>query len=195
MTKDPRVCLAHILERASRIEAHVRDGHAAFMGDPKTHDAVIRRFEFIGEAATRVPPEYRAEHPSTPWQLMGAFRDVLIHGHEGADLGRVWTTAARDLPAVRAAIAATLPAAPPARASRLWRGPERGGVLDDRLPDSSVRKARRRPRRRSVVPFRRSLSITADTQERPNDRYRRSARGPADRVGEPLSAPGHAQPR
>ena len=109
MTKDPRVYLAHILERASRIEAYVRDGHAAFMDEPKTQDAVMRNFEVIGEAAKRVPAEYRAEHPSIPWQLMAGFRDVLIHGDEGVDLGRVWTTATRDLPAVRDEIAAILP--------------------------------------------------------------------------------------
>lgn len=109
MTKDPRVYLAHILERASRIEAYVQDGRAAFMSDPKTQDAVIRSFEVIGEAAKRVPSEYRAEHPSIPWQLMAGFRDVLIHGYEGVDLGRVWITATRDLPAVRDAIAAILP--------------------------------------------------------------------------------------
>lgn len=109
MTKDPRVYLAHILERANRIEAYVRDGHAAFMRDPKTQDAVIRNFEVIGEAAKRVALEYRAEHPSIPWQLMAGFRGVLIHGYEGVDLDRVWTTATRDLPAARDAIAAILP--------------------------------------------------------------------------------------
>ena len=109
MTKDPRVYLAHILERAGRIEAYVRDGHDAFLTDHKTQDAVIRNFEVIGEAAKRVPPEFRVQHPSIPWQLMAGFRDVLIHGYEGVDIGRVWLTATRDLPVVRDAIAAILP--------------------------------------------------------------------------------------
>jgi len=109
VTKDPRVYLAHILERADRIEAYVRDGEAAFMRDTKTQDAVIWNFEVIGEAAKPVPPEYRAAHPSIPWQLMAGFRDVLIHGYEGVDLGRVWITATRDLPRVRGAILAILP--------------------------------------------------------------------------------------
>jgi uncharacterized protein with HEPN domain len=109
VTKDPRVYLAHILERAERIDAYVRDGEAAFMRDTKTQDAVIRNFEVIGEAAKRVPPEYRAAHPSIPWQLLAGFRDVLIHGYEGVDLGRVWITATCDLPLVRGAILAILP--------------------------------------------------------------------------------------
>lgn len=109
MTKDPRVYLAHILERADRIASYVRDGEAVFTHDLKTQDAVIRNFEVIGEAAKRVPTEYRAAHPSVPWQLMAGFRDVLIHGYEGVDVGRVWVTATRDLPIVRAAILAILP--------------------------------------------------------------------------------------
>ncbi len=109
MTKDPRVYLAHILERADRIARYTRDGETAFQRDDMTQDAVIRNFEVIGEAAKRVPGEYRTRHPDIPWQLMAGFRDVLIHGYEGVDLQRVWMAATRDLPAVRAAIAAILP--------------------------------------------------------------------------------------
>jgi uncharacterized protein with HEPN domain len=109
VTKDPRVYLAHILERANRIEAYVQGGEETFIHDVKTQDAVIRNFEVIGEAAKRVPPEYRAAHPSIPWQLMAGFRDVLIHGYEGVDVSRVWITATRDLPVVRDAIRAILP--------------------------------------------------------------------------------------
>lgn len=109
MTKDPRVYLAHILERANRIEAYVRDGHDVFLTDHKTQDAVIRNFEVIGEAVKRVPAAFRSAHPSIPWQTMAGFRDVLIHGYEGVDINKVWTTATKDLPAVRSAIAAILP--------------------------------------------------------------------------------------
>jgi uncharacterized protein with HEPN domain len=70
VSKDPRVYLAHILERAGRIEEYIRDGEHAFMQDPKTQDAVIRNFEVIGEAAKRVPAEYRARYPAIPWLLM-----------------------------------------------------------------------------------------------------------------------------
>lgn len=109
MTKDPRVYLAHILERTERIEEYIREGEAAFLEDPKTQDAVIRNFEVIGEAAKRVPEAYRARHPEIPWTLMAGFRDVLIHAYEGVDLRRVWSIATGDLPVVKAAIAAALP--------------------------------------------------------------------------------------
>ncbi len=102
MSKDPRVYLVHILERAERVERYLRDGEAAFLQDEKTQDAVIRNFEIIGEAAKRVPAEYRDRHPQIPWQLMAGFRDVLIHAYQGIDVYRVWSIATRDLPAVRA---------------------------------------------------------------------------------------------
>jgi len=109
MKKDSRVYLAHILECANRIEEYIRDGEAHFMSDRKTQDAVIRNFEVLGEAAKRVPDEYRAHHTSIPWNLMAGFRDVLIHNYEGVDLQRVWSIATRDLPAVRSAVVAILP--------------------------------------------------------------------------------------
>ena len=109
MTKDPRMFLVHILECAGRIEDYIRDGEDHFLGDRKTQDAVIRNFEVIGEAAKRVPDEYREQHPSIPWHLMAGFRDVLIHDYEGVDLHRVWSIATRDLPTAKVAIAAILP--------------------------------------------------------------------------------------
>jgi len=122
--KDPRVYLAHILERAGRIEQYVRDGEEAFLTDPKTQDAVIRNFEVIGEAAKCVPEAYRAQHLDIPWQLMAGFRDVLIHAYEGVDVRRVWAIATHDLPVVKASIAALLP--PLEELERELGGPDDG---------------------------------------------------------------------
>lgn len=109
MRKDPRVYLAHILECANKIERYLEGGKKAFLDDTKTQDAVIRNFEIIGEAAKRIPDEYRRQHPHIPWSLMAGFRDVLIHDYEGVDPNRVWKIATRDLPPVRDAIAEILP--------------------------------------------------------------------------------------
>ena len=77
MKKDPRVYLAQILERSDRIREYTADGKKAFFTDPRTQDAVIRNFEVIGEAAKRIPDEYRQQHPAIPWRALSRFRDVL----------------------------------------------------------------------------------------------------------------------
>jgi uncharacterized protein with HEPN domain len=59
MKKDPRVYLVQILERAERIHQFTEGGRVEFFGSPLIQDAVLRNFEIIGEAAKRVPEEFR----------------------------------------------------------------------------------------------------------------------------------------
>lgn len=46
--KDERLYLAHILEAIEKIQAYAGTDRAAFDGDTKTQDAVVRNFEIIG---------------------------------------------------------------------------------------------------------------------------------------------------
>lgn len=109
MTKDPRVYLAHILECAQKIERFTADGKGRFLRDAMVQDAVLRNFEIIGEAAKRLDDSYRTAHPEIPWRALAGLRDVLIHQYEGVDPERVWPIVERELPNLRAAIAALLP--------------------------------------------------------------------------------------
>jgi uncharacterized protein with HEPN domain len=109
MKKDLRVYLAHILERIDRIREYTTDGKEAFFADGRTQDAVIRNFEVIGEAAKRIPDEYRENHPSIPWRALSGFRDVLIHQYEGVSIAGIWGIIERDLETLREAIITILP--------------------------------------------------------------------------------------
>lgn len=109
MRKDPRVYLAHILERIDRVREYTIQGRDAFFSDLRTQDAVIRNFEVIGEAAKRIPEEYRKAHPAIPWRELSGFRDVLIHQYEGVSIAEVWQIVERNLEPLRQAILAILP--------------------------------------------------------------------------------------
>ena len=69
----------------------------------------MRNFEIIGEAAKRLDDTYRTAHPEIPWRALAGLRDVLIHQDEGVEPERVWVIVERELPNLRAAIAALLP--------------------------------------------------------------------------------------
>jgi uncharacterized protein with HEPN domain len=109
MKKDPRVYLAQIIERLERIKEFTAGGRKAFLKDRMAQDAVIRNFEVIGEAAKRVPDDFRRKHPEIPWKGVAAFRDVLIHNYEGVNIQEVWNVIEKDLPHIEKALKSALP--------------------------------------------------------------------------------------
>jgi uncharacterized protein with HEPN domain len=69
-----------------------------FLADLKTQSAVLHQLLIIGEAVTRLSPEFRGAHPEVPWKLIAGTRDKLIHFYEGVDLDEVWKMVTADLP-------------------------------------------------------------------------------------------------
>jgi uncharacterized protein with HEPN domain len=79
-----------------------------FEQDKRTHYAVTRALEIVGEATKNIPPEIRDRYPTIPWRLMAGMRDKLIHDYIGADLKKVFETVLTDLPVIKTAIAQVL---------------------------------------------------------------------------------------
>ncbi len=50
-----------------------------FMNDTKTIDAVVRNFSIIGEAANKIPADFRDLHNEIEWQRIRGFRNRIVH--------------------------------------------------------------------------------------------------------------------
>jgi len=61
-----------------------------FIADHKTVDAVIRNFEIIGEAANRLPEEFKESHWDIDWYRIRGFRNRIVHDYFGIDYSIVW---------------------------------------------------------------------------------------------------------
>lgn len=66
----------------------------------------------IGENVARLSDDTIAANRQIPWSSIKRMRDGLAHHYEATDYDAVWATISIDLPRIRAAIAALLPAAP-----------------------------------------------------------------------------------
>lgn len=71
--------------------------------------AVVRAVEIIGEAASRISPEFRQQNPQFPWAAIVGMRNRLVHAYFDVDLDQVWKTVKNDLPLLIAELDQLLP--------------------------------------------------------------------------------------
>jgi len=97
MKKRHEVFLAHMIEALEKIERYIKGyKRADFLVDEKTIDAVVRQFEIIGEAASKIP-KFLVKDSPVPWTSIVSLRNRLIHEYFGVDYDIVWKTAKEGL--------------------------------------------------------------------------------------------------
>ena len=62
--------------------------------------ALTRAVEIVGEAASKVSEEARAQAPTIPWAAVVGMRNRLVHAYFDVDPDILWTTANESLPAL-----------------------------------------------------------------------------------------------
>ena len=109
MKKDYNLYLRHMLESIELIESYTENfSFHAFKKDRKTIDAVIRNLEIIGEASSKIPPEFRNKHPEVPWRSLIGLRNILIHDYMGVDVNAVWENIRKELSPLKEQIKAVI---------------------------------------------------------------------------------------
>ena len=88
-----------MLDSARQIQTYLSGiDRGFFLTNLEKQDAVLRRFEIVGEAASRVSPETQALFPNLPFRGMRGMRNIIAHDYGEVDLDQVWTTVTTDLP-------------------------------------------------------------------------------------------------
>ena len=102
-SRDISLLLDDMIESVLAIGHYVQGlTESSFRTNRMAQDAVIRRFEILGEAANRIPEDYRQQHPEIPWGFMAGMRNRLIHGYFLVDLDILWRTIQADVPVLEA---------------------------------------------------------------------------------------------
>ena len=99
-----RVLLAHMRDCLDRILEYTNAERARFDASRLVQDAVIRNLQTLAESSQRLSSEIKATEPQIPWRELSGFRNVIVHGYLGVDLGAVWLVVEQDLPVLGAAV-------------------------------------------------------------------------------------------
>jgi uncharacterized protein with HEPN domain len=97
-----RDALLHVADVVSADEAIVRytDGvtFEAFAANDEKRAAVERQVFVIGEAAARLPDEWKQRRPDVPWRKIVGLRNLLAHGYWSIDVEELRDIARNKVP-------------------------------------------------------------------------------------------------
>jgi len=99
--KETIVYLWDMLDAAKAITGFVESRtYADYERDRMLRGAVERHIEIIGEAARRVPEEFREAHPQIPWRKIVGMRNVLAHDYGEIHHDKMWVLSTEAVPAL-----------------------------------------------------------------------------------------------
>jgi uncharacterized protein with HEPN domain len=96
---DPMVRVRHMLDHAREAVEMVKGKTRADLdADRQLNLSLVRLVEVIGEAAARIPDDFRARYPQVPWRLIIGMRHRMIHDYDVIDFDILWVVLRQDLP-------------------------------------------------------------------------------------------------
>lgn len=104
MTTDQKdkLKLRHIIDATEHILDFTKGvSEKEFVADYEKQSAVIRQFEIIGEAASKLTPGFVERHDDVDWPKVVGMRHKMIHDYFDVDVKIVWATVTDDIPILR----------------------------------------------------------------------------------------------
>ena len=107
MHKEPIIYLRHILDECEYILAAMpidvdKDN---LLEDETLKRAMVRSLEIIGEAAKKIPEDFKYKWNTIHWKNMAGMRDRLIHDYMGINYSIVWDVIHNKIPELAEQIA------------------------------------------------------------------------------------------
>jgi uncharacterized protein with HEPN domain len=99
MKSEDLIRIRHMLDAIKEVLAFSKDKSRDDLDNSRMLTlAIIKELEIIGEAASKITPEFKATQSHIPWLDIVGMRNRLTHGYFDIDLDLVWTTVQEDLP-------------------------------------------------------------------------------------------------
>lgn len=90
---------ADMLEAASRaVRLAAGKTQADLDADELFQLAMLHLIQVVGEAAFKVSPDLRRQHPEIPWSKIAGIRHRIVHDYLNVDLDVIWDVLQQHLP-------------------------------------------------------------------------------------------------
>ncbi len=101
--------LRDIVEACDSIQRYLSGiDRERFVEDDMLHSAVLQKLTIIGEAAARLPDEFRERHDEVDWSAIVGFRNIAVHAYFSIEWPIVWIAATKEAPELRDTVAVIL---------------------------------------------------------------------------------------
>ncbi len=99
MSRDPLLYVADIVAAGDAILRYIEGvTFDQFAANDEKRAAVERQVFVLGEAAARLPEDWKQRRPNVPWRKIVGLRNVLAHGYWVIDTEELWDVAKNKVP-------------------------------------------------------------------------------------------------
>lgn len=99
MSRNARLYISDIVAAGDAITRYVSGvSFDAFAANDEKRAAVERQLFILGEAAARLPEDWKQRLPEVPWRQIVGLRNVLAHGYWTIDADELWDIATHKVP-------------------------------------------------------------------------------------------------